>query len=497
MIGGLTQVYRLGCHIASAEQILRNKTVSSGGKRMRRQGFIRSALFLGILCCASVIMAQKPFYNVALNPQDLPQADWQALTVKSYPHASSNSETRTEPWFFARCVINDTIKNTSHGSGFPSWGPEQRIDNMLQIDFGHEVAVDSVTLYIRADFPHDNYWYTGRLCFSDSSKVTISIDSTKDAQGYKFTERVTRWLRFDSLIWHVPNTWCALSQLQVWGHDTIMGPICKRFKDDFSDGVADGWNLCEGIWNVNDGQYQVGSSAGAKALISDSNFTDFTLDADIKIGSSGNAGLIFRVTNPAMGADAYRGYYVGIGASSITLGKASNSWTEIKSVPATISTSSANHLRVKAYGDSIKIFINGSDAPVIAVEDKSFSGGTIGLRTFNTDASFDNIVVADECVTATVPYISGAQLSANPLSLQARYEGQKVVLSYRLPRTGHVRLSIFDLAGREIAVAIDGWKNAGDHTVMLPKNLTSDGVLLCRLERDGQVATTRVTVVAP
>jgi hypothetical protein len=161
------------------------------------------------------------YKNVALNPQDVHDSTWKKLAVKTYPHATSNSECRMDPVFFARCAINDTIKNTCHGAGCPSWGPEQVTNAYLKVDFGKNVAVDSVTLYIRADFPHDGYWYKGLLCFSDSSKVSITMDSTAKAQRYKFSKKLTKWVRLDSLKWHVPNTWCAISQLQVWGYDSV------------------------------------------------------------------------------------------------------------------------------------------------------------------------------------------------------------------------------------------------------------------------------------
>jgi hypothetical protein len=54
----------------------------------------------------------------------------------------------------------------------------------------------------------------------------------------------------------------------------------------------------------------VGSnSIGGKALIN-SNYENFLYEVDVTLPStSGNAGLIFRVTNPSDGADAYNGYF--------------------------------------------------------------------------------------------------------------------------------------------------------------------------------------------
>ncbi len=48
-------------------------------------------------------------------------------------------------------------------------------------------------------------------------------------------------------------------------------------------------------------------------------FTNFTYEADVSVGPVGNAGLVFRVSKPDIGADAYCGYYIGIDAQNSEL----------------------------------------------------------------------------------------------------------------------------------------------------------------------------------
>lgn len=68
---------------------------------------------------------------------------------------------------------------------------------------------------------------------------------------------------------------------------------------------------------------------GSKAIVSNTLFSDLSYEASVKLNSQGDAGLLFRVTDQVIGADAYQGYYVGINASSgqIQLGKSSNQKT--------------------------------------------------------------------------------------------------------------------------------------------------------------------------
>ena len=59
------------------------------------------------------------------------------------------------------------------------------------------------------------------------------------------------------------------------------------------------------------------------------------------------------------------------------------------------------------------------------------------------------------------------------------------LLRYSLDRAAHIRLGVFDLAGREVAVLADGWRDAGEHAVPWDASRVARGVYLCRLELRG------------
>jgi hypothetical protein len=161
--------------------------------------------------------------NLSVNKTDLIDSLWNLQKTKVYPHAQSNSECRGEAWFRARCAINDTIKNTSHGQGYPSWGPDTVPVVWWKVNFGKSVLVDSITIYIRADFPHDDYFYKGRFNFSDGSTLNFTLDSTAKPQSFKFPARATSYVLIDSLIWHKVDSWCAFTQVQVFGYNQVSG----------------------------------------------------------------------------------------------------------------------------------------------------------------------------------------------------------------------------------------------------------------------------------
>jgi hypothetical protein len=186
----------------------------------------------------------------------------------------------------------------------------------------------------------------------------------------------------------------AYDRMTFNGDGTIQ-PVSMKVKDNFADNNAIGWKTYGSSWSTTGGQYGASSSPGGKALL-DTNFANLSYDADVKLTSgSGDGGVLFRVTQPAVGTDSYRGYYAGVSTSgSVVLGKANNNWTLLKSVPMSVALGAQYHLRVEAVGSSIKVYVNDMATPKISVTDTSYASGADGVRVFNTAATFDNIAIA-------------------------------------------------------------------------------------------------------
>jgi hypothetical protein len=68
-------------------------------------------------------------------------------------------------------------------------------------------------------------------------------------------------------------------------------------------------------------------------------------------------------------------------------------------------------------------------------------------------------------------------------------------ISYALKSNGKVRLSVYDVMGREVAVLVDGIQSAGNHEVQFSgANLTS-GIYFYKLQTAAQVITRKMTLV--
>jgi hypothetical protein len=159
------------------------------------------------------------YRNLALNPCDavLPPE----TPAPAFPHSSTNSYARNLFDFAARNAIDGVKQNGHHGIWpYQSWGPEQRLDVWWKLDFGRPVEVDSIRLMIRADFPHDSYWKSAVIEFSDGSRLPIQITSTSELQRFNFSKRRVTWFRITNLVPADPGKWCSFIEVEAWGHDS-------------------------------------------------------------------------------------------------------------------------------------------------------------------------------------------------------------------------------------------------------------------------------------
>jgi hypothetical protein len=183
-------------------------------------------------------------------------------------------------------------------------------------------------------------------------------------------------------------------------------PPPAKYRCDFANTDLPGWVLYGGSWHVENGQFyapRAAGTAGVKAVAIATDFTDLTFDAEVTPSTAGDTGLIFRVTRPSMGDNAFNGYYTGITPSNqeIVLGKCNadeNSWTPIAHANIPVATGAAIHFHIVAEGTSIRVFINNASAPAITASDNTFTHGAIGVRRYatteTTPAAFTNLSVS-------------------------------------------------------------------------------------------------------
>jgi hypothetical protein len=158
------------------------------------------------------------YRNLALNPCDsvLPED----MPARAFPHSSTNSFARNLFDFAARNAIDGIEQNGHHGVWpYQSWGPEQRLDVWWKLDFGRPVELNKIVLMNRADFPHDSYWKSAEIEFSDGSRLPIQLSSSASLQEFSFPKRKVTWFRLAKLVPVDPAKWCSLIEVEAWGRD--------------------------------------------------------------------------------------------------------------------------------------------------------------------------------------------------------------------------------------------------------------------------------------
>ncbi|WP_163504738.1 family 16 glycoside hydrolase [Fodinicola acaciae] len=162
---------------------------------------------------------------------------------------------------------------------------------------------------------------------------------------------------------------------------------------DFGAGDP-GWIRYGGSWSAANGVYgeTTGGSGGNKAIAGSTAWTSYRVSADVRldsVGTNGNAGLLVRATDPTVGTDNLDGYYVGVTANSIVIGRQADNWTPLSVTPIpSVPAGSWYHLAVTVDGCTITV-----DGTAASATDCTFTHGAVGVRDFNATASWRNLRV--------------------------------------------------------------------------------------------------------
>ena len=197
-----------------------------------------------------------------------------------------------------------------------------------------------------------------------------------------------------------------------------------NFREDFnSSSNLTGWVHYNGSFIVDERELLAttieGGYRGSKSVQTSTHFSDLVYDFKIKVGNSGDGGVIFRADHKSgFGDDSYNGYYAGINAERrrVVLGKADGGWTSLQEVSMPIAANVWHQVRVEAKGSLIKVYVNDMDTPKITYTDSSFASGMIGVRCYNAITRWDDLSVTsgNETSMNSPKGKQGIKISPNP-----------------------------------------------------------------------------------
>jgi DUF1680 family protein len=306
----------------------------------------------------------------------------------------------------------DLVNAHNYGADFTTW------------DRQADLNLDKGALFTEAGAR----WYAGQPSSGEPCEVIHWLQQRREAKSYvpgvylcwelMAGNSNCRWYWGTPEGTREPNVpWCGL----MWPDATPVslaeaeairrwttGQSRALFFDDFQDGppaVRAGWTVHGGEAS---GSRVMRLEPGQKMIAGEPGWKDFVLEAVVMLhGQAGNAGVVLRANDPGPGPDQMRGYYVGFDTHLLYVGKIDNGWQQLGTFDLTkldcaVVPGAWNQIRVAAEGPKLRVWFNrmhpsaDKDAGLrLEVIDKSAPvlAGPVGLRTFNTSASFDNVIV--------------------------------------------------------------------------------------------------------
>jgi hypothetical protein len=135
--------------------------------------------------------------------------------------------------------------------------------------------------------------------------------------------------------------------------------------------------------------------SGEKVVVTGGDWADVSVQSHVKvIEGNRDAGILFRITRPAIGYDAQEGYFAGIipRTKRVVLGATNGvDWRQVADAPAEVEVGREHHLQVRARGSHIEVELDGK--LVLTAEDDEYRRGSVGLRVVDTEAAFSDFEV--------------------------------------------------------------------------------------------------------
>lgn len=216
--------------------------------------------------------------------------------------------------------------------------------------------------------------------FANEPKASINVDATK------VKNKIIPWL-YGACIEDVNH--------EIYGGIYDQKIFGESFEEPTAIQDFSAFSKFEGVWTVEDNLVGCSASRGGKVVYEKAELADGSFETDIRFDNErGNfAGIAFRVSEPGIGRDNFKGYAFSLSSvgKKINLTKHSNNVTDLVNAEVIYDPYVWNKLRVDLKGNTIEIFIN--DKSVIKYVDNNnpFLSGKICLRNLVSDVYYRNI----------------------------------------------------------------------------------------------------------
>jgi len=230
------------------------------------------------------------------------------------------------------------------------------------------------------DFSLDNATYQDNYVTFSNETYTVIPDE----------QNLTAWLYVEAYAPPI-NASLTIDFHRIAGTEEVL------FFDDFNDGVADGWTVQLGNFEVINGEYYTENDFGEKSIttVDGLNCTDCTVEVNLRLKDTEGGfqgAIVFRYTdNEHHYTFSINAEGDCVGVEKYTPGQAH--FGELLAVNYTVSINLNTDylLGVSMQGNTFICFLDGEK--VLTVTDNAYSNGRVGLRGQKADVLSDNFTV--------------------------------------------------------------------------------------------------------
>lgn len=246
-----------------------------------------------------------------------------------------------------------------------------------------------------------NTWYSIKtIASTDSSTFDVYLDGSLIWGGARFQNNVQQIDTF-----FVGSGWTQTGFTGYFDNLNFHGPISDKntnpdpdptpkilLEDDF-ESALENWSLTKGTWQTeasgaNKVLTKVETNGTGFASTGNQTWTDYKVSAEVKrLGQS--AGILGRYS----ASNRYYQFSLRSDGTFLLNKNVNGNWSKLASGNFSSDSSTYYKLGIMFEGVTIKAFID--DVEVASVKDNDLTQGSVGFRSQNGSASFDNLLVEE------------------------------------------------------------------------------------------------------
>ncbi|MHB1034925.1 MAG: 3-keto-disaccharide hydrolase [Pirellulales bacterium] len=186
----------------------------------------------------------------------------------------------------------------------------------------------------------------------------------------------------------------------------------ESFEEPAPPAPLEGFVAHGGGWRVRDGRLWAEAGDGPKLIATQPEFADGEVGVEVNFPDrqGGNAGLIVRVGEAGVGADAFVGYEIALDPARnvLVLGRHRHNWAPLVEAPVEIPTGQWIALVARVKGRRLEIDVAGKNVLKFTDERDALLKGTVGLRVWQRPAWFRNLWVQTAGPRQTIAFKAAA-----------------------------------------------------------------------------------------